>query len=147
MITVFDPVLVIRSVLEDPERDWGLESCFGGYLESRDEGYLELELDLSPVNLTLGQLLLISMYVLCRFISYMKVYVQKNCSCGKDLTKSYSSLNHAKTTTILNFQVRKRYFLGFFFSGLIILQCYIGQFVGPQIKIYLSNSPRKKKSK
>jgi len=51
IITVFDPVLVILSVLDEPERDCGLESCLDGYLESRDEEYLGLELDLSLYRL------------------------------------------------------------------------------------------------
>jgi hypothetical protein len=51
MITVFEPVLVIRSVLDDPERDCGLESDLDGYLESRDEEYRELELDRSRYRL------------------------------------------------------------------------------------------------
>ena len=51
MITVFEPVLVIRSVLDDPERDCGLGSDLDGYLESRDDGYRELELDRSRYRL------------------------------------------------------------------------------------------------
>ena len=51
MITVFEPVLVIRSVLDDPERDCGLESDLGGYLDSRDEEYRGFEVDRSRYRL------------------------------------------------------------------------------------------------
>ena len=45
-MTVFEPVLMIRSVsLDDPDREWGFESEEDLYLESDDDLYLEFELD------------------------------------------------------------------------------------------------------